>query len=98
MTAIQVALLSPVGTDQRLTVSNSAVALSAITDDASHVFVDFQSAAVMVTFDGSTPTSTNGHRYASGSSATWSKATATAARFIREGSTDGVVHCTPLRY
>lgn len=94
----QVALLSPAGTDQRLTVSNSAVALSAFPDAATHVFVDFQDATVMVTFDGSTPTSTNGHRYAAGSSATWSKPTATAARFIRQGASDGVVHATPLMY
>lgn len=94
----QVALLSPAGTDQRLTVSNSVVTLSAFTSQTTHVFVDFQDATVMVTFDGSDPSSTNGHRYAAGSSATWSKPTASAARFIRQASTDGVVHATPLMY
>lgn len=96
---LQVAVLSPVGTDERLTVSSVAVSFATTwPNSATHVFIDVQDNDVMVTFDGSTPTSSNGHRFRSGDSAVWSKATATAAKFIRQGASDGVVHATPFTY
>jgi hypothetical protein len=84
-------------TDRRLTVSNSVVSLvdsTAFNANTRFVVVDIQSADVMVTFDGSNPSSSNGHRLASGSSYTWSKATASTAKFIRQDTTDAAVHAS----
>lgn len=89
-------------TDERLSVSSSAVpftsAASWNTDGTTRFIVlDVQTADVMVTFDGSTPTSSNGHRLYAGESYTWHVATAAAAQFIRVSS-DGVVHASPFTY
>lgn len=82
--------------DQRLTVAGTVVTLSAFSTASTAVFVDFQDATVMVTFDGSDPSATNGHRFEPGSSATWTVRTAVAARFIRQGASSGVVHASEL--
>jgi hypothetical protein len=83
--------------DQRLTVSSSVVTLSAFSDTTNMVVLDVQNADVMVTFDGSDPSSTNGHRLYSGSHFTWSRATAAAARFIRQASTDAAVQASEFQ-
>jgi hypothetical protein len=82
--------------DQRLTVdaTSGGVQFSAFADLTRYVVLDVQDADVMVTFDGSAPTSTNGHRLYAGSNFTWSKAAATAAKLIRQGGTSGVVHAS----
>ena len=79
--------------DQRLTVSSSVVTFSAFADTTNMIVLDVQDADVMCTFDGSDPTSTNGHRLYAGSHYTWSRATATAARFIRQ-STDAAIQAS----
>jgi hypothetical protein len=89
---------TPGGTDERLAVSSSAVPFTTAWRTAAsglHKFVviDVQTNDVMVTFDGSTPTSTNGHRFYAGEKATWSVQAATTAQFIRV-SADAVVHAT----
>jgi hypothetical protein len=61
------------------------------------VVLDVQDADVMCTFDGSTPTSTNGHRLYSGSHYTWSKAAASAAKFIRQGSSDAAIQASEFQ-
>jgi hypothetical protein len=48
----------------------------------------------MCTIDGSTPTSTNGHRLYQGRAYTWSTAMAQAAKFIRQAGTDAVIHAS----
>lgn len=90
-------------TDERLTVSTVAIALSSpstwLTSGICRVVIlDIQNNDVMVTFDGSTPTSTNGHRLYAGQNYTWSIELAKAASFIRAGSADGVVHASPATY
>jgi hypothetical protein len=80
--------------DQRLTVSNSAVQLSAFGDTTNMVMFDIQDADVMCTIDGSTPTSSNGHRLYQGRAYTWSTAMAQAAKFIRQAGTDAVIHAS----
>ena len=80
--------------DQRLTVSSSAVQLSAFGDTTNMVMFDIQDADVMCTIDGSTPTSTNGHRLYQGRAYTWSTAMAQAAKFIRQAGTDAVIHAS----
>ena len=73
-------------TDQRLTVDNTAggVQFSAFNAITQLVVLDVQGADVMCTFDGSAPTTTNGHRLYDGSHYTWSVATAAAAKFIQQ--------------
>ena len=80
--------------DQRLTVSSAVVTFSAFADTTNLIVLDVQNADVMVTFDGSDPSATNGHRLYGGTHYTWSRATAAAARFIRQGSTDGVIQAS----
>lgn len=88
--------------DERLTVSSSAVPLSSIATWGANgitkmVVLDIQTNDIMVTFDGSTPTSSNGHRLYAGQNYSWSYDTAKAASFIRV-SADAVVHATPFTY
>jgi hypothetical protein len=73
-------LNKPIGTDQRLTVDSTSggVQFSAFNASADYVAWDVQDADIMVTFDGSAPTSTNGHRLYVGQTGTWSVPTATA--------------------
>ena len=88
---------SPVA-DQRLTVSSTAVSFATAFNASTNMIVlDVQDADVMCTFDGSTPTSTNGHRLASGTQYTWSKAAASAAKFIRQASTDAAIHASEFQ-
>lgn len=94
---------TPGGTDEKLAVSSSAVPFTtdwrASPSAGANRFIvlDVQTNDVMVTFDGSTPTSTNGHRLYAGESFTWSVDTAEAAQFIRV-SADAVVHASPFTY
>lgn len=79
--------------DQRLTVSSSAVAFADTFDsNTRYVVIDIQNYDVMVTFDGSTPTSSNGHHLVAGEKYTWHILTARTAKFIRQGANDAVVH------
>jgi hypothetical protein len=69
---------------QRKTVSSAAVQFATAFDaNTSLVSVDVQVDDVYVTFDGTTPSSSNGHRLYARDKVLWSKATATAAKFIR---------------
>lgn len=85
--------------DQRLTVDGTAggVQLSAFGDTTNMIVLDVQDADVMVTFDGSAPTSTNGHRLYSGSHYTWSTAAASAAKFIRQGATTAYIQASEFQ-
>ena len=49
---------------------------------------------MLVTFDGSAPTSTNGHLMQAFTSYTWDVETAKAAKFIRQGSTSATIHAS----
>ena len=87
--------------DGRLTVSNSSVQLSsALTFDPNTKFIvwDVQDNDIMVTFDGSTPTSSNGHRLFVGDKDMWHVDTAKAAKFIRAVSADGTFHASQFYY
>jgi hypothetical protein len=86
-------------TDQRLTVDGTVggVQLSAFSDTTNMVVLDVQDADVMCTFDGSAPTSTNGHRLYSGSHYTWSTAAASAAKFIRQGATSAAIQASEFQ-
>jgi hypothetical protein len=87
--------------DGRLTVSRSSVQISSVLTFASNTVLvvwDVQDNDIMVTFDGSTPTSTNGHRLYVGEKDTWHVNTARAAKFIRAGSADGTLHVSQFNY
>lgn len=84
---------TPGHTDQRLAVAGSVTAFASTwTTGTQSVVLDVQGADVMCTFDGSNPSSSNGHFMANGTSYTWSKQTATAAKFIQYGVTAAAIH------
>jgi hypothetical protein len=83
--------------DQRLTVSSSVVQLSTFSDTTNMIVLDVQDADVMCTFDGSTPSASNGHRLYSGSHYTWSTAAAQQAKFIRQASTDAAIQASEFQ-
>ncbi len=80
-------------TSQRLTVTNgAAVQFAAFNDYTSLIVLDIQVETVYCTFDGSTPSATNGHILYATQSYTWSKATATAAKFLSISGTSAFVY------
>lgn len=84
--------------DQRLTVDATAggVQFTAYTQTyVDTVELDVQDADVMVTFDGSAPTSINGHRLYAGNRMTWGVARFNAAKFIRQGATSAAIQASP---
>ena len=103
MAAVQVVNYPvPNGTaaDERLAVSNAVVSLtgSNIASNTQFIVWDVQNADIMVTFDGSNPTTTNGHRLYAGDRDTWHVNTAKVAKFIRATGTDGVFHASQFNY
>ena len=56
------------------------------------VKVSVQTAPVFVSYDGSTPSSANGHLLPIGYSDFWSKDSAIAAKFIRDGATSALIN------
>ena len=92
-----VAAGSPVA-DQRLTVSSTAIPFATTFNIGTDMVVlDVQGADVMVTFDGSDPTTSNGHRLYNASHYTWSRQAAQAARFIRQAGTDAAIHASEFQ-
>ena len=87
---------TPGATDQTLTVDSTAggVQFSAFNSLTRYVVLDVQVADVRVTYDGSAPTTTNGHILFAGRSYTWAKKTAEAAKFIEDTTTDAVIHAS----
>ena len=59
-----------------------------------YIAFDVQDADVFMTFDGSAPTTSNGHKLFAGRSYTFSKEAAVKAKFIRSGSTDAKIHAS----
>lgn len=91
---------SPTGqTDERLLVSTSVVSLSSVwsSDKTKYLLIDIQGDDVMVTFDGSAPSASNGHLFKKLSAPFfWNKNTALSAKFIRAAATDAAVQATPF--
>lgn len=59
-----------------------------------YIAFDVQDADVFMTFDGSAPTTSNGHKLFAGRSYTFSKEAAIKAKFIRSGSTSAKIHAS----
>jgi hypothetical protein len=94
-----VANLFPVGADEALAVSSTAVSVvgTAWASTATHALLTNGANPVRATFDGSgTPTASEGHYLAAGWSAVVPVAVAKQAKFIRV-SGDSDLHATPLR-
>jgi hypothetical protein len=84
--------------DQRLTVADTAIAFAtAFNASTDFVVLDVQGADVMCTFDGSAPTTTNGHRLYDGTHYTWSKGTAAQAQFIRQAGVSATIHASEFQ-
>ena len=84
--------------DQRLTVDDTVggVAFTDYTEAyVCTVEIDVQTADVMVTFDDSAPTTTNGHRMYQGQTASWGVARFNAAKFIRATATSAAIQASP---
>jgi hypothetical protein len=86
--------LKPTGTDEALAVSNSAVSLTAAFT-CTHVLLTVGANAVRATFEGGTPTASEGHYLPAGTMLLVTYKTAAAAKFIRVSS-DSDIHATPL--
>ena len=72
------------------TVAGTATALvGTMNRGTKAVFWTVDGGDVRVTFDGTDPSATKGHLIMDGSSGTWSRGTAAAARAIRTGSDSG---------
>lgn len=81
-------------TNENLAVSTAAVSLAALHADTDYVVLDIQDNNMWVTFDGTTPSASNGHLLVKEQGLIVLSATAAkAAQFIRV-SADGVVHAT----
>lgn len=89
---------TPGATDTNYTISSSAVDYSdmsmTVNSLTRYIVFDVTGADVRVTFDGSAPTSSNGHLVYAGQSYTWALTTFKLAKFIRAASTDAVIHAT----
>ncbi len=88
---------TPGVTDQTLTVNATAGGVqfgTAFNSLTRYIVLDVQGADVRVTYDDSAPTTSNGHILYAGRSYTWSKQAAAAAKFIRDGGTDGTIHAS----
>lgn len=96
---IKITGYAPNGTDTRTSVSTTIIEPASVVgtpdDETSHFLIGVQLNDVMVTFDGSDPSATNGHRYASGYQEFWTKQMAFKARWIRQ-SADAAVQATPF--
>jgi len=93
---------APNGATARATISTAVVLPSAIIatlpNNTSHVLIGVQTNDIMVTFDGSTPSASAGHRYPAGYQDFWTKQQWAAASFIRQGAADAVIQVSPFQY
>ena len=83
-------------TGTRVAVATSAVALGiTFAQTEYYALVEIQTNDMYVTFDGTTPSATNGFKYTAGTRETWSRQRAAAAKFIQV-SAGGAVMVQPL--
>ena len=90
---------TPGATDQRLSVDGTTggvqLTSSVFNARTDTIILDVQDADCFVTFDGSAPTTSNGHKLYNQRAYTWSKAAAAAAKFIwADGATTATIHAT----
>lgn len=78
---------TPGATDQRLSITTTPLQLAAPLKATKYFVLDVQGGDLYVTFDGSTPTTSNGHLIADGTHLTWSVAAALSAQFLAAAGT-----------
>ncbi len=76
---------------QLVVTSTAAVQFSAFDDTTNLVVLDIQVANTYCTFDGTTPSSSRGHILYATQSYTWSKATASQAKFVATTTADSII-------
>lgn len=83
---------------QSFTVSNSAVAVTTayVYPTTQLVTFDVQSQNVVARWDGTSPTASVGHILVAGSAFTWDVDQFNNCKFIRQGSSDAVIFCSPM--
>lgn len=83
---------------QRLTITSTAtVQFSAFNERTDMIVLDVQAANTYCTFDGTTPSSTNGHILTSGNAYTWSTAAAKAAKFVATSTTNSIIFASEFQ-
>jgi hypothetical protein len=83
----------PVGKDQHVTVSNTALAITPNSSRSQFVQLNVQGADVRVALDGDNPVGGSvGALWKDGSFVYWNLKLLAIAKFIRDGATDAVVH------
>lgn len=102
MNNVRVANLEPAlaptpGVSMQQVAVDTEVQLAALNSATVAVKVTVATAAIRVTFDGTTPVGgTTGHYYAANANDVWSKQMATAAKMIKDGGSAGAVSATEL--
>lgn len=77
---------------QRLTITSTAtVQFAAFNERSDMIILDVQAAPTYCTFDGSTPSATNGHILTNGNAYTWSQAAAKAAKFVATTTANSII-------
>ena len=93
--------LTPIaGTASDIVISSAAVLLQGskeLPDNTTHVFLGVKDGSVYVTYDGSTPSSTNGFLWPVGTAATVGKDQYLVMKMIRATGTDARVHACPVQ-
>jgi|SRR6056297_501224 len=80
---------------ESLSVPDSVVSFSTTYNKLTrYVALDVQDADVYVTFDGSDPSGTNGHKLYAGQAYTWSKDAARVAKFIRAAGVTATIYAS----
>lgn len=83
---------------QRLSITSTATSTFAAFNARTDVIVlDVQTGNTYCTFDGTTPTSTNGHILYSGQAYTWSTAAAIAAKFVATTTTNSIIYASEFQ-
>jgi hypothetical protein len=83
---------------QRLTITSTAtVQFTAFNPRTDMVILDVQAANTYCTFDGSTPSATNGHILPQGMAYTWSQAAAIAAKFVATTTTNSIIFASEFQ-
>ena len=83
---------------QRLNISSTATStFAAFNARTDAIIFDVQTANTYCTFDGTTPTSTNGHILYAGQAYTWSPAAALAAKFVATTTTNSIIYASEFQ-
>lgn len=83
---------------QQITVTSTTTKqFSAFNSSTDFVVLDIQTANVYCTFDGTTPSASAGHILGVGSQYTWSKAAASAAKFVATTTTNATIYASEFQ-